>query len=137
MKKTLLKTTLLLLMIAGMVSCGKEPTELAGTKWKLAGFVDAMTDVLTVPQPENCKECYTLTFDTEYTAIAHSITLNRPFDLRDLNPNRMITFIGESHSHGFDFRVGIGTAGSFTLIADELKLFYNDNKNYLFFKRVK
>lgn len=96
-----------------------------------------MTDVLTAPEPKDCKECYTLTFDTEYTAIAHSITLYVNFDLRDLNPDKMITYVGEDYPHGFDFRAAIGTTGSFSLIADELKLFYNNNKSYLFFKRVK
>ncbi|MDR3134383.1 MAG: hypothetical protein LBU42_10275 [Prevotellaceae bacterium] len=141
MKKILLKTTAILLIIAGCFSCGKDPTLLKGTKWKLTGFIDAMTDVLTVPVPKDCKDCYTLTFDTEYTAIAHSITIDVHFDLRDLNSNRAITLMyqdeGYPNGHGQDFRTAIAIVGSFSLIADELKLFYYDNKNYLLFKRGK
>ncbi|MDR0567129.1 MAG: hypothetical protein LBG47_08875 [Prevotellaceae bacterium] len=122
-------------------SCGKdEITSLAGTKWKLTGFVDATTNASTTPMPKDCKECFTLTFDTEYTAIAHSITLSMKLDLMDLNPDRMIGYMAELYDpngHGWDFRVAIAITESFSLINNELKLFYYGNKNYLLFKHVK
>ena len=41
---------------------------LQGTKWKLAGIVDSQVDTLIKLEPKDCEECYTLVFDTEYTA---------------------------------------------------------------------
>jgi hypothetical protein len=141
MKKILLFTLFGLLSITSpfVFSACKddEPiTELKGTTWKLAGFVDATTDVLTAPQPQNCKECYTLTFDTEHTATAHSISIDVKLDLWNLNPNRNIAdiYIDEGHSHGQDFRIAILIAEAFSIIDDELKLFYHDRASYLLFK---
>ena len=91
MKTKVIKTiTILLVLAACLASCSKDITSLEGTKWKLTGFVDATTGVLTTPIPKDCKNCFTLTFDTEYTALAYSITLSTKLDLMDLNPNNMI-----------------------------------------------
>ncbi|MDR0845657.1 MAG: hypothetical protein LBN71_10585 [Tannerella sp.] len=111
---------------------------LQGTKWKLAGFVDAQTGELTVAEPQDCEECYTLAFDTDHTAVAHSIIMDVNLDLLDLafdKPYQKM-YIDEGHRHGSDFRLAIFTTGLFSVTPDELKLFYNYKKNYLLFKLI-
>ena len=54
------------------IYCGNELPPLAGTTWKLAGIFDTQTGTLRVLEPTNCEKCYTLTFDTDSTAIGKS-----------------------------------------------------------------
>jgi hypothetical protein len=71
------KTIAILLILAGVVACGKEENNeintLKGTKWKLAGIVDA-TGKLTELEPKDCEQCYTLEFDTDSTAWLQSVS---------------------------------------------------------------
>jgi hypothetical protein len=176
MKKILLKTTAILLMIAGSISCSRNMPEenkdeeniistgLHGTKWKLEGFVDVQTGELekVVPtkgsaiinsdgklelidgEPIDCAECYTLMF------IADSITQGIPFDIVFFDPIQ-ITSINISFSKTpsgalftFDgvpptlrrYREASRCLTSYICYNNELKLFYNNDKNYLLYKLV-
>ncbi|MDR1918421.1 MAG: hypothetical protein LBQ65_02100 [Tannerellaceae bacterium] len=110
---------------------------LAGTKWKLGGFLDVKTGKLTVVEPRDCEECYKLTFDTDSTASGRSITMNVKINLLKLNPDKFIEdiYIDEGHRHGHDFRIAMLIAASFTVTPDELKLFYHDKQYCLLFRR--
>ena len=57
-------------------------TGLAGTKWKLVGMLDAAACKLRVLNPIECGECYTLEFDTDFTASGLSIGAPLFIDLR-------------------------------------------------------
>jgi hypothetical protein len=113
---------------------------LEGTKWKLAGVVDVETGVLRDLEPKDCTECYTLTFDTNHTASVHSIIMDVEIDLLNLDPSRPVKKIyfdeGYPDGHGHDFRMAIFWAESFTVTLEELKLFYNNKKEYLQFKLI-
>lgn len=61
------------------------PTNLEGTVWKLAGYVDAQ-GALKEFTPKDCDECYSLWFDTDYTATIISISKRWKLDLRKLTP---------------------------------------------------
>jgi hypothetical protein len=125
-------------------TCCPTPIPLKGTKWKLAGFVDMKTGVLTEPELKDCDKCYTLTFDTDYTAKGWSVTVATSIDLLDLDRYMLVT-IGESYD-GNRFRSSMVSIKSFTVTSEELKLYYysvdcsNDNPThtmeYLFFKPV-
>jgi hypothetical protein len=133
--------TLCLFMLIGAGCSDNEKQDiipLRGTSWKLAGFVDVGTGVLTVPEPQDCKECYTLTFDTDYTATGRSITMDVKIDLKHLNPDIAIEkmYIDEGHRHGHDFRMAILVTGSFSVSPGELKLFNKNKTNYLLFKLI-
>ena len=123
-----------------------ESIPLKGTKWKLAGIVDKETGTLKVLEPKECEECFTLTFDTDYTATVRSInkeTIN--LDLLNLNPDRLLAKNGwweiydgdgQSYFDGDPFRRAILTTASYSVTGDELNLF---NKAFylLLFKQIK
>jgi hypothetical protein len=116
---------------------------LAHTQWKLAGTVDVETgEIKTLDHPADCEDCYTLDFDTDSTASAHSIIGDMTLDLSRLHPYKITQelLISEEYSGSHTFFVAIYHAGSYTASADEFKLYYyykDDPKlNYLLFKRI-
>ena len=65
---------------------GDQLTSLKGTVWKLAGKFDTRTGVLQKLEPQDCVDCFTLWFDTEYTVTVINISTRLKLDLRSLNP---------------------------------------------------
>jgi len=143
--KNLIFIFLLAITIA-VVGCDSndddQPTLLEGTKWKLAGIVDVETGNLKVLEPEDCDKCYTLTFDTKNTFTTNSAS-------NGLSGNYKVDY--EKKSIYFTNLMGTerGELGDgnlwwsffylieyFSLQENELKLYYNENFNYLFFKQV-
>jgi len=141
------------------VYCYNENNTLKGTKWKLVGIVDVQTDVLTELEPKDCEKCYTLTFDTDNPFVSSATNEG----IKSWGENYFVTFsasnelggnyIADYASHSFQI-IGFGgtKAGemadgyfyadplwkreikSFFLQGNELRLYYNENKNYLLFK---
>ena len=114
-----------------------EPTNLAGTKWKLVGTTRfTPTGTIGELEPIDCENCFTLTFDTDYTAIPYNIS--RSWSKIDLTPtgyNRcpyvMFEDIGITETYekdGKDYFIYfphlLFNIESFTVTNDELKLFY-------------
>ena len=94
MKKYLFIASVLFLISAGFFSACKEkeeepenPTypELAGTKWKLYFIFDERS-FYTVYRNFELKDCYTLYFDTDYTATLYNITDTFHLDLLQSSP---------------------------------------------------
>jgi hypothetical protein len=140
MKKIILKTTAILLMIAGIVSCGKddEPVALAGTNWQFTGIMDTETgELMELEPPIDCHHCYTLNFHTDITAVGRSKYEN--IILLHLSPKLIIIPITMVDYDRIDdaqlFYNAMEILTSYTVIKDELKLYYNGKKNYLLFKR--
>ena len=116
---------------------------LMGSKWKLVGIVDP-EDALQVLEPKDCEECYTLTFDTDYTAIVYSINMTRKIDLLKLGTYwiEAILFCEKWNKDGKDycdsdvFRVALFSSYSYTVTSEELKMFYTNYgiRKYLLFK---
>ena len=119
---------------------------LKGTKWKLAGIVDTRTGDLKVLEPKDCEECYTLMFDTDFTAIILSVNMILKIDLQHLSehdiPQEFIDKMlfcekyyedGEDYCDSYLYRWGIAFASSFTATPLELKLFSTPD-SYLLFK---
>ena len=132
-------------------------TYLKGTKWKLEGLVDAETGTLKVLEPKDCEneefkkmlglkdcvECYCPTFDTDSIFSFHTAT-NLLHAIFYINYNTMcfrIRIIGGTKVNAFFderlFRETLYAVQSFSFQENELKLYYNDEKNYLLFKRIK
>ena len=148
------------MMILFCVSCQTHndeekpaPTYLKGTKWKLVGMVDTSTGELKELKPIDCEECYTLTFDTDYTAAAYSVQTTLQLDLLNLNPDIMLTDLlwcekydkdGEYYCDSDYFRSAIIKPKSYSATSDEFKLFsrtiisWKDCKStvYLLFKPI-
>ena len=123
---------------------GTLPESLINTKWKLTGIVDAKTGVVTELEPKECKDCYTLSFGTDYTAIAHSIEFPTPLDLMNLGNSELPDqwsyyreyYQYERYEEGAEFRKAILTIEYCTAMENELRLHYSDKKSYLRFAPV-
>ena len=120
---------------------GTLPESLINTKWKLNGIVDAETGVVTELEPKECRDCYTLSFGTDYTAIAHGIKHPVLLDLRDLGDYvisdqtllRSEYYLDELYEGGVEFRKAVLATKSCTVANNELHLYYSDKKSYLRF----
>ena len=135
----------LVLFLTVCFSCEKE-TDLKGTKWKLVGRVSKSGE-LQVFRPIDCEDCYTLTFESDFIASAHSIIHDIRLDLKHLNYNPKILWPtvleleryekdGELYAGGYWFRFDILHAVSFKSSALEFKLFLYKKDYYLLFKRI-
>jgi hypothetical protein len=143
MKKIILKTAAVLLVMAGMtIACGKEENNtivaLKGTKWKLAGIVDVRTGVLKELEPKDCEQCYTLEFDTDSTALLQSVSNEGKAYI-----NRIPPVLGTYTERGEsgDGQLFVDVLYFITLYTQEnnkLKFFYKkDGKNsYLLYKLI-
>ena len=146
MKNKMFTFIVFLLILSGSFSAckdeQKEPVSLTNTSWKLVGIVDTKTNVLTELEPKDCAKCFTLIFDTDSTFLTYTAS-------NDLGGVYIIDYITQSfHITNFGgTKVGEIGGGelyvtpfwnksilSFSLQQNELKLYYNDGKNYLNFK---
>jgi hypothetical protein len=145
MKKIILQTAAILLIIAGIISCGKEdkeePIKLAGTYWWLDGIVNVETgDVIHVW--EACVGCFYLYFDTDSTAPGKSVM--NEIDLHLFPQLYVVITINTDDSSGNYyiqlFYDAIKTVTSYTVTKDELglylKLYCNEGKKYLLYKEI-
>ena len=122
---------------------GTLPESLINTKWKLNGIVDVETGTVTELEPKECRDCYTLSFGTDYTAIAHSIDfLSVLLDLTNLKdyelPKYLVHFPEyydkKPYKEGSEFCKAVLVAKSCTVAGAELRLYYGDKTNYLRFE---
>jgi hypothetical protein len=140
MRKILSFVAILLVMVSAF-TCGKEKeneiTSLEGTKWKLAGIVDMQTGEMTELEPKDCEQCYMLVFDTDSTAWGKSVINDIYVDLS--KPFMTVPTYAYDHKNGDVqlFYDTMGSIGSYKVEKNQLKFFYNSNKNYLLFKRIK
>jgi hypothetical protein len=120
-------------------------TSLKGTKWKLAGIVDTETGVLKVLEPEDCEKCYTLTFDTDTTVSTYSSfnELGGGYIVDYIKRSFQITNFGGTKAGELgDGGLYVGpfwnrTVQSFFYKKSELRLYYDENRNYLLYKLQK
>ena len=92
-------------------------------------------------EPKECRDCYTLSFGTDYIAIVNSIYLPLQLDLLNLDPyvisDQMLRYAewydGSKYEEALDFRKAIAVVETCTGTEDELKLYYNDKKSCLLF----
>ncbi|MDR0605834.1 MAG: hypothetical protein LBG80_16190 [Bacteroidales bacterium] len=136
MKKIVNFAASLLLLAGSLASCGKdkENVSLKGTNWKLAGFVDMQTEVLTEAQPQ-CSRCYILAFDTDSTASGYSSTNDVLLDISRMPPRFGGTKMGEMGDGDLYWNIWPHVT-SYVLKDGILKFFYTIDKKeaYLLFK---
>jgi hypothetical protein len=138
MKNKNFKISILLLTLTiAFFACEPEPesTDLKGTKWKLAGIVNANGDILREPEPKHYGKCYTLDFGTKVsgmTAVGYTAT-SRLF-IRNLNP--FTTEVSRAPDSGYSsvYKDAFLSVKSYTHTQDKLKLFYGNSGNYLLYK---
>jgi len=135
-------------------------TSLRGTKWKLTGIIDVQTNEIKVLDPENCDECYTLTFIGDKMVEALSIFFKHDINLLDMDKERdptrpkytgpndpplyeelwSVLYGGDGLKYwdSFLFRCCLANSKSYELTPNELKLFFKDKEKsyYLSFKII-
>ena len=151
-KVTMLKNLVffLIIVVVCFSSCKNKDADeniesLEGTAWKLVGIVDSKTDKLKELEPKDCEKCYTLTFETYNTfqTFSSSNELQGIYKANYSTQTIQITdFRGTKKGE-----IGDGylywnhdiwyTVQTLSLQENELRLYYNDNKNYLLFKPLK
>jgi hypothetical protein len=144
MKKILQFTAIMLFLAGSFYSCDKnDVSTLKGTKWKLVGIVDAQTGELQVLEPNNCEECYTLTFETDSMCRGNSSSnlIVVKFDVNYKTSAFCISNIGGTEIceilDGDLYRNTLYEVQSFFYTENALILYFNENKNYLLFSTWK
>jgi len=120
----------------------KAPAQaLKETSWKLVGIIDAQTGSLTELEPRDCEVCYTLMFDTDTTFMSSSSVKNSlggtytyNYKMHSFRIIEYESILFLEREDGVLWKSILLTVNAFTLLEDELRLYYNENKNYLLFK---
>jgi len=114
-----------------------------GTKWKLAGIVDEQTGDIKALEPKNCEKCYTIEFETDSTFSTYSasngfaVKYEINFETNDI---RIVELFGTEKGEIGDgdlYLEALWDLENFSQKNNELRLYYNGNKNYLSFKSLK
>ena len=115
---------------------------LANTMWKLVSIVNIETGEINVPEPKECEKCYLLLFDTNAIFSTHSSSNEiKGIYAVDYTKNGIHftgffgTEVGEI-GDGYLYVEALHNIHSFSCKANELKLYYNDKKNNLIFKKI-
>jgi hypothetical protein len=122
----------------------EESNFLIGTKWKLAGIGSLDKIALQELEPKDCDKCYTLTFDTDSTFSTFSSTNTLQGIYRANYGTQTIQISDFGGTKINEFGDGVlyvnpfweKSIQSFSLQGNELRLYYNENKNYLLFKSL-
>jgi hypothetical protein len=110
-------------------------TNFAGTSWKLVGFVNNQNNAIIVEVEPKCDGCYTLVFDTDSTASGYSIGNWIGLSLRPTVQMWIRPMLDDSMSSTVGmFYEAMKSVESYSVENDTLKIFYNNNENYLLYK---
>ena len=148
MKKLIFKTLPAILLLVGafivLGGCEKKKENkntLKNTEWKLVNFVDVANNTNKIPEP-NSEMCYILKFlETADSLTAVSSTNNfigtYTIDIKtsSISITRLIGTKINEIGDGVSFVKSLNTVDKYMIDNNILKLYYNDNKNYLEFKR--
>ena len=114
---------------------------LKNTEWKLINFVDVGNNTKKTPEPDS-EKCYTLKFlkkGDSLTAVSSTNNFIGTYTIDTQTHYILITnFCGTKIKELYDgilYVKSLITVNKYTIDKDILKLYYNDNKNYLEFKR--
>ena len=114
---------------------------LKNTEWKLVNFVDVANNTNKIPEP-NSEMCYILKFlETADSLTAVSSTNNfigtYTIDIKtsSISITRLIGTKINEIGDGVSFVKSLNTVNKYTIDNNILKLYYDDSKNYLEFKR--
>ena len=136
---------------------------LMGTKWKLVGIVDVETNEIRVLEPKDCEECYTIEFRRVPFTVEVELDVFEQIELDGLIGRTVIHSWNYSYEvdyilssirfiYGIRFlaldspedaqfydriiqREFTRNGLTFEFNETELKLYYNDGKNYLLYEK--
>ena len=113
-------------------------SSLAGTKWKLNGIVNAATGAVTELEPKNDDRCYLLSFDEDtYTGVSSTNDLMGQYTANFETSSFEIVVGGTERGEVYDgylYVDALSSVQSFSLQGNELRLYYNEKKNYLSYR---
>ena len=129
---------LCLLLIAG--GCGKDtPSELLGT-WKLIGFGNLEGNIVTEAEPKDCLECYTITFQKDGILTGFTAT-NATYGKYNVQGKQIKierfsikTLVNELFD-GPRFVEDVRKVTRYEIVSKQLRLYYNEDKDYLLLKK--
>ena len=148
MKKLIFKILPAMLLLVGVFmvlgGCEKKKENknpLKNTEWKLVNFVDVANNTNKIPEP-NSEMCYILKFletADSLTAVSSTNNFIGTYTIDIKTSSISITSLGgtkinEIHD-GILYVESLIKVNKYAINKDVLKLYYNDNKNYLEFKR--
>ena len=114
---------------------------LKNTEWKLINFVDVTNNTKKTPEPDS-EKCYILKFLEKVdslTAVSSTNNFIGTYTIDTQTHYILITnFCGTKIKELYDgilYVKSLIIVNKYTIDKDILKLYYNDNKNYLEFKR--
>ena len=148
MKKLIFKILPAMLLLVGVFmvlgGCEKKKENknpLKNTEWKLVNFVYVANNTNKIPEP-NSEMCYILKFlETADSLTAVSSTNNfigtYTIDIKtsSISITRLIGTKINEIGDGVSFVKSLNTVDKYTIDNNILKLYYNDSKNCLEFKR--
>ena len=114
------------------------PSELIGS-WKLEGFGDTKTNAFREAEPKDCTICYTLIFLRNGMLTGKSSTNEMIGEYVINEQNIKIRLGGTKKGEIFDgnkYTEVVNNIHRFEIVSKKLKLYYNDGKHYLRFKRT-
>ncbi|MDR2406724.1 MAG: hypothetical protein LBE13_01215 [Bacteroidales bacterium] len=110
---------------------------LAGTSWKLVGYVNIQESTMIEAEPKDCERCYTLVFDTDSTARGYSVINIIDLSLKPRLVMGTATMADDSMNGNITLYYEVmKTIQSYSIEYDTLKFYYNNNNNYLLFKSL-
>ncbi|MDO4703204.1 hypothetical protein [Tannerella sp.] len=139
-RKTILFTVIALFLLTAGAGCEKNkdyevPTQLTGTRWELAGIVDAKTGKITPLAP---KGSYWFKFISETKAQGRSVFNDMRVYLTTPPHIDIVTKVGDDHNGDAAlFYHIIKKLESYTWEKNELKFFYDNKQYYLLYKYSK
>ena len=148
MKKLIFKTLSAMLLLVGafivLGGCEKKKENkntLKNTEWKLVNFVDVANNTQKTPEPDN-EKCYVLKFLETADSLTAVSSTNNFTGIYIIDTQKLyISFkelVGTEINEIGDGNLyvkSLNIIDKYTIDKDVLKLYYNDNKNYLEFKR--
>ena len=136
-----------ILLVAAIVVLGgcKKKNEnknpLKNTEWKLINFVDVGNNTKKTPEPDS-EKCYILKFLENGDSLTTTSSTNNfigTYTIDIKTSSISITSLGGTKINeiydGILYVESLIKVNKYTIDKDILKLYYNDNKNYLEFKR--
>ena len=130
-----------IVVLGGCENKNENKNPLKNTEWKLINFVDVANNTKKTPEPDS-EKCYILKFlekGDSLTAVSSTNNFIGTYTIDTQTHYILITnFCGTKIKELYDgilYVKSLITVHKYTIDKDILKLYYNDNKNYLEFKR--
>jgi hypothetical protein len=136
--KNIFKSLLIALLILSDFACSNELEGIVDETWQLAGYVDVKTGEFTEEETSQWSDVNNiLRIKKDGSGEIHVIMntlqvnlINKPFFRGGSKADDSV------NGHLTLFYKAIQTVSSFEVVGDELKLYYNEKKNYLLYKCI-